>query len=472
MQFIKNTILLVDDDPLILESLTRILRLNGLESVTATSGAQALEILKNRHFPLIVSDHRMPDMTGLELMLHIKESHPDVLRILLTAFSEKEVIQKAINQGEIYRFFTKPFDETELISDIKKGLALQLESDAEQIKIRGQLDRSNFETVMALAEAIELKDPYTKGHCSRVRSYSLQIAKAIGLPQDLQSHLIYGALLHDCGKIGVAENILLDQGVLTTDQRKIMEQHTIQGFELTHAVGHLKTASLFIRQHHERWDGRGYPDGLAGEQIHLCSRIIAIADTFDAMTSDRPYRRGMDREQARRILLESRGTQFDSNLVDVFVRILDREQTLEEGDPEHNRAVILILSGIDQTLSDLILALDHPPYQILTASDPPEALTLLDKFTVDIVCCDEQLSGMTGIQFLKTLQRKHPKVIRMMLCNHTAPDKTMTIINEGGIHKLVAIPWRSEELNATIRNTLEWQRMRKEVSGLANEDNT
>ncbi len=471
MQSKKNTILLVDDDPLILESLTRLLKLNGLESVTATSGAQALEILKTRRFPLIVSDHRMPDMTGLELMLHIKRKYPDVLRVLLTAFSEKNMIQKAINQGEIYRFFTKPFDETELISDIKKGLDLQVESGAEQKKIRRQLDRSNFETVMALAEAIELKDQYTKGHCSRVRSYSLQMAKAIGLQADLRSHLIYGALLHDCGKIGVAEDILLNRGGLTTTQRKIMEHHTIQGFELTHAVRHLKTASIFIRQHHERWDGQGYPDGLAGEQIHLCSRIIAIADTFDAMTSDRPYRRGMDREQARQLLLEGRGTQFDPDLVGVFVRILDREQTLEEGHPEDNRAVILILSGVDQTLSDLNSALGHSPYQILTASDPVQALTLLERTSVDIICCDEQLPGITGIQFLNTLQRKHPKVIRMMLCNHTSPGKAMTIINQGGIHKLVAVPWRNKELNATIKNALEWRRMRKEVSEPATEDN-
>lgn len=354
----QPTVLVVDDEKMIIKSLSRLLKMKGLDVVTAASAKGALALMEKREIALVLSDYNMPDMNGLDLMIEIRMKYPDTVRIMLTAFSEQHLMQTAINRGEIYRFFTKPWDEKELMSAVTSGLVRhqhvrdekkhlveqrealvfareQLLQEKERMlldqerfmrereKILLALERSNIETVTAIAEAIELKDIYTRGHCTRVRNYALRLAREIDLPSELLMDLSYGALLHDCGKIGISEEILLKPGKLDRQQRQRIEEHPVKGYHLTCSVHHLKTASIFIRQHHERWDGEGYPDGLKGDEIHVCSRIVAIADTFDAMTSDRSYRKGMTTTKARDILLACKGTQFDPMLVDRFVSLLD-----------------------------------------------------------------------------------------------------------------------------------------------------
>jgi len=325
MKLQNQKVLIVDDEQSILTSLSRLFKMNDIDVMTADSGAQALDIIRRKHVDLVISDYKMPGMSGVDLMIQTRNTHPDIIRIILTAFPEQKIMQTAINQGEIYRFFVKPWDENELLDAVNTGLKHKSDILEEKKRIISELNRSNIETVMALAEAIELKDSYTRGHCSRVRDFSLQMARTIGLSPELLIHLVYGSLLHDCGKIGVPENILLSPGKLSDEQRKIIEHHSILGFELTNSVSHLKTASIFIRHHHERWDGRGYPNGLLQDESHICSRIISIADTFDAMVSDRPYRKGMDIDKAEMILIENKGFQFDPDLVDAFISILDKK---------------------------------------------------------------------------------------------------------------------------------------------------
>lgn len=180
-----NKILVVDDEEPIRKSLSRLFKINGLSVVTADSAVKALDILLKEPVDLVISDHKMLKMSGLELMMKIRDTHPDVVRIMLTAFSEKSVMQRAINQGEIFRFFFKPWDDEELVAAVEKSLERKACILEERKRIVSELQRSNIETVMALAEAIELKDSHTKGHCSRVRDYSLQMARAVNLPNEL-----------------------------------------------------------------------------------------------------------------------------------------------------------------------------------------------------------------------------------------------------------------------------------------------
>ena len=354
----QPTVLVVDDEKMIVKSLSRFLRMNELDVVTATSAKEALAIIEKQEIALVLSDYNMPDMNGLDLMIEIRMKYPDTVRIMLTAFSEQRLMQTAINRGEIYRFFTKPWHEDELMSAVTSGLVRyqhirgekkylleqreaiviareKLVQEKERMlmdherfmrereQILSALKRSNMETITAIAEAIELKDIYTRGHCTRVRNYALRLAREIDLSSDMLMDLSYGALLHDCGKIGISEEILLKPGMLDQQQRQRIEEHPVKGYHLTCSIHHLKTASIFIRQHHEQWNGNGYPDGLKRDEIHVCSRIIAIADAFDAMTSDRSYRKGMSTTKARTILFECKGTQFDPMLVDRFVSLLD-----------------------------------------------------------------------------------------------------------------------------------------------------
>lgn len=464
-------ILIVDDEEQILSSLSRLFKIHKMDVMTAGSAGKALEILRNEPVDLIISDYRMPEISGLDLMVRVKDTHPDVIRIMLTAFSEQTVMQKAINQGEVSRFFIKPWNEEELLNDVRTAIVRRSDILKERSRIVSELRRSNIETVMALAEAIELKDTYTKGHCSRVRDLSMQMARAVDLPSELLIHLIYGALLHDCGKIGITESVLLKPGKLSDFQRKIIEHHSLLGFELTNTVSHLKTASIFIRQHHERWDGKGYPDKLSKDQIHICSRIISIADTFDAMTSDRPYRKGLKPERAIELLIKNKGSQFDPDLVDVFISILEEKgvsSMLDHSGINGKRCnpVILFVDDERHILKSMNRLFMDDKFSVMTARGADQALYILGSTHVDIVISDQKMPGLTGVELLTIMKSKYPGAVRIMLSGYANLNEAMAAINEAGIYKFIMKPWKDEELKATIKNALEWKHMSQSVYDL------
>jgi len=424
MKGYKPEILVVDDDPHIRNSLFRLFKLKGFSVVLAKTGKEAIDLFETRRIGLVISDQRMPGMTGIDLMSNMKLKHPNIVRILLTAFSEETILKAAINEGEVFRFFTKPWDENVLINCVSNGLDRHTQLIQREKQATGDQHWYNIETVMALAEAIELKDHYTKGHCSRVTYYALQIALAVGLAVEDLPNLIYGALLHDCGKIGVSENILLSPGKLSVAEQKIMKCHSAKGYELTNTVSHLRPASLFIRQHHERWDGTGYPDGLSEKQTHICSRMITIADAFDAMTSNRPYQRGMSFGRAKKILTRNKGRQFDPDLVDVFIGLLNQKGAagmLSPFSTKNNlRRTIVFLNDEPNTLRMLEQEFIDEPYRLMTASSIEDALALLTDNSVDIIVCAQATPMiMTDVEFFKIIKQKHPETLRIMLSGNT-----------------------------------------------------
>ncbi|MEA3361120.1 MAG: response regulator [Thermodesulfobacteriota bacterium] len=460
----NNVILLVDDEKNIINSISRLLIEKNFYMLTAQNGMEALELIKHNNVDIVISDQRMPGMTGLELMGRIKKKNPSIIRVLLTAYSDKDVMLKAINQGEVYRFLIKPWDENELLETIKQGLKKRNDRFQEINSVQYQLSRSNIDTVMALAEAIELKDPYTKGHCSRVKGYSLAMARLINLPKDLFRDLMYGSLLHDCGKIGIKEEILLSNGSLSEKDKAIMQQHSVLGFKITNKIENLKKASLFIRQHHERWDGKGYPDSLAGEKTHICSRILSIADSFDAMTSDRPYRKGMGTEKAKQILVKEKGGQFDPYLVDIFIKYLEEKASgaatsMPDSDFKYHQSNILIVDDERLVIQALSRMLFGENYYILSAANGHDALEVIKNNNVDLVISDQKMPGMSGLEFLKKAREISPKTIRIMLTAHLDINEAMDLINEAGIYKFIQKPWDEEEIKSTIENGLEWQQM-------------
>ncbi len=181
-------------------------------------------------------------------------------------------------------------------------------------------------TILALAEAVDAKDPYTRGHSDRVSKYAEKIGKRLNLSPIDMDKLIFSAILHDIGKIGIPDSILKKKTKLTKEEYKIIKTHPIEGEKITRTIPYLKDVSKIIRHHHERIDGKGYPDGLKGEEIPLFSRIIAICDSYDAMTSDRPYRKGLSKEEAIEELKKYKGTQFDERFTEIFLKILEEEE--------------------------------------------------------------------------------------------------------------------------------------------------
>jgi putative nucleotidyltransferase with HDIG domain len=209
--------------------------------------------------------------------------------------------------------------DAQLLEVFTASMAVALENG----RLYGRLKYQNIQTIAALAAAIDARDPYTKGHSEQVTRYAVRMAEAIGMPDPEIERLRYGALLHDVGKIGVPDAILLKPGRLTDAEFEIMKQHPITGARIVGSV--LGEVTAMIRHHHEQYDGSGYPDGLAGDAIPFESRLLAVADAFDAMTSDRAYRKGMTIDRALQILCAGRNRQWQGDLVDVLVGLIERE---------------------------------------------------------------------------------------------------------------------------------------------------
>lgn len=325
-------ILIVDDNKTNLVMAKQ--ELSGEYLVTpVTSGAQALLFLERKQTDLILLDINMPEMDGRETMRHIRAnaawSHIPI--IFLTADSSPETEAQCLSDGAD-DFIAKPFVPQVMRSRISKILELhdlrnELETKLEE-KTK-QLQLVTLNAVMAIAKAIEAKDSYTSGHSDRVALCSVAMAERLGWEEERVKNLRYVALLHDIGKIGVPDAVLNKPMPLNDEEMEIIRQHVISGGEILKEIHTIPNLQNGARYHHERYDGDGYPKGLKGEEIPIEARIIAIADTYDAMTSDRAYRTRLVEQEVFSELKKGRGTQFDPMLLDLFVGMLEEGFTLQ-----------------------------------------------------------------------------------------------------------------------------------------------
>ncbi len=311
----RGIILVADDDEANRELLSDLLSAEGYKVVLTADGRQAFEQVNNGSIDLALLDVVMPRPTGFEVCQTMK-SKPETRLIpvvLLTSLNSDADRIHGIMCGAD-DFLSKPVNKHELLARVHSLLRLKQFTD--------ELD--NAETVLfSLALSIEAKDPYTEGHCDRLSKYSVSLAEKLRLPEDLRVALRRGGLVHDIGKLAVPERILLKPGPLTPEERKIMEQHTIVGERICAPLRTFRHVLPIIRHHHEKWDGSGYPDGLKGEQIPLTARILQITDIYDALTTDRPYRKALLPEKALAIMREEvkRGW-WDASILEEFETIV------------------------------------------------------------------------------------------------------------------------------------------------------
>ena len=323
----KFNLLFVDDEPDIVDSLKRGFR-KAHTVLTATSGNEALELLKNNNVDLIISDQRMPGMTGDELLAKAKVMQPDSIRILLTGYSDLESMIKCVNEANIYKYLTKPWEPEVLKLTVDRALehldvSRKLKMAAEQLK------DAYHDAVTMLSFACEGKDEETSLHVHRVQLYTEVLAREIGLADDDVIHLGIMSILHDIGKLNVSDVILKKPGKLDGDEWQVMKEHTENGVRILGNNQYYSVAREIAGNHHENWDGTGYPKGLKGEEIPLSARIVKIADVFDALTSRRPYKEPWHAERAIEYLKLQANYQFDPNVVEAFLR-LQEMGTIEE----------------------------------------------------------------------------------------------------------------------------------------------
>ena len=327
--------LVVDDEPHLRQVLVRLMEGDGFICEQAASGVQALEALRRMPATLVLTDLRMPQMDGRELLRQVRARYPDTAVVLITAVADVEAAVSCLAIGAM-DYLTKPFQLEEVRARVtqaleKRRLLIENREYHERLEERVAAQARRLEelfigSIQSLAEALELKDPYTRGHSVRVSHYSTVVARALELHPETVHEVELGGHVHDIGKIGVREAVLNKPSPLTEDEYEHIMTHPLLGWRiLSPLLGDAPLILNIVRSHHERYDGRGVPDALAGDGIPIEARIVAVADSFDAMTSGRPYRRGqhMTMERAVAELERCSGTQFDPEVLRAFLRAVE-----------------------------------------------------------------------------------------------------------------------------------------------------
>lgn len=335
----RNRVLVVDDEFPMREMLREFLKVKGYECKACCSGDEALSVLTNEEFQVMISDLRMPGISGLVLLGEVHEKYPQMACLMATADGDIQNGIKAMKLGAD-DYLLKPFKLDAVLASVQKAMERKrLETELENYRrnledmvqqrtaqLRTVLKRIELtydETLLALGAALDLRDAETEGHSRRVSRYCLEIAQLMGFSGDQLRHIARGSYLHDVGKIGIPDSILLKPGKLTPEETTVMQTHARIGYNLVSQIAFLAPAAEIVLTHQERFDGTGYPQGLVGEEIPLGARIFAVADTLDAMTSDRSYRLALPFAEARAEIIRESGRQFDPEVVKAFVSIPD-----------------------------------------------------------------------------------------------------------------------------------------------------
>jgi putative nucleotidyltransferase with HDIG domain len=327
-------ILIVDDDESVRDVISVLLREEGYHCDTASGAEMALDMAEREDTPLVISDMKMPGKDGLWLLEAFRDKHPDTSIIMLTGYGDTESAVDCLRRGAV-DYLLKPPKLTDLIRSIERALAkrrIELARKKYQKKLERKVrDRTTelrqalkdisvtYEnTLMALVSALDAREHETSDHSIRVVEYTVAIATQLGIKGAELEEIGRGALLHDIGKIGVPDAVLLKPGKLTPDEWVEMRKHPDIGFNMIQPIPFLSVPATIVLSHQERWDGQGYPRNLKGHEIHIGARIFAVADTLDAMTSDRPYRRGTTFANAIAEITRCGGSQFDPEVVKAF----------------------------------------------------------------------------------------------------------------------------------------------------------
>jgi response regulator RpfG family c-di-GMP phosphodiesterase len=368
-----GSVLIVEDDAHVRQLLHEIFASNGYRCRLASNGQEALDAFVTERPPLTLTDVKMPVMDGLEFVKRAHTLDPDAVMLILTGVGDVKTAVESLTGGA-YDFILKPVMPQELLQAAQRALEhgqllARRREEHETLERRvaeatrelnltlRQLEATYRSTLEALGSAIDTRDVGTHSHSRRVRGYTLRMARAHGLPQPEMRDLEHGVLLHDIGKIGIPDSILLKPGPLTPDEWKVMQRHPEIGHQIIKEIPFLKGAVPVVYHHHERWDGTGYPLGLRGEAIPLAARVFAVADAFDAMTFERPYSRALSLEAARHEILRCAGTHFDPAVVATFLAIpvhllaaIQRASTEEPDSSDAAEAAIVAIPSLARAL--------------------------------------------------------------------------------------------------------------------------
>lgn len=338
------SVLVVDDEEPIRNALKKFLNQQGYDVLTAPSGDEALRILQRQKISVVLLDVRMPGKSGIDLVPLLLELEPSVAILMLTAVNDATTAALCMQRGAM-DYLTKPIDLSDLARAILRAIRRR-DSQIEQANLnqwlkeevavrtaelrreRAKLERLSVATLEALVNALEAKDPFIRGHSARVADLGAMIAAELGMNDEQVEQVRMAGRLHDIGKIGIREDILTKEGPLTADEYELVKQHVVIGSQILAPLAHLGDVIAFVRSHHERWDGQGYPDRLRGEEITLGARVLGAAEIFDALTTARPYQEKMPLDVAVERMRDLAGSVLDPGVYQALEAAVRRRQAL------------------------------------------------------------------------------------------------------------------------------------------------
>ncbi|MFH0924432.1 MAG: HD domain-containing phosphohydrolase [bacterium] len=484
LDYKKYKILLVDDE---LHNLTNLIFAFALDYtlITASSGIEALDIINKDRVAVVVTDQKMGGMSGVELLDSIKKTSPKIVRILITAYSNLGDAIEAVNTGDIYRYIKKDIPMNEIETIIKQAIEkyhiderleetqISLAKEAAKNKqLYEELNNSVVQTITALAKTLDARDRYTYGHSERVAEYSVGIAEILGFSEEQKVLIKMGGLLHDIGKIGVSDEVLRKPSKLTNEEYNEIKRHPTEGAKILEPIPQLQNIIDIVLHHHERCDGRGYPDGLKNEAIsqeaqvigvadcfdNIASWIVGTADAYDAMTSPRAYRGARSHEAAIEELLRCKGTQFDPQVVDAFCEYYqkNKERFKPFKSPINYKDYTILCIG-EETAAMKKLKVDlRDEFTVEFVNNIDEALNILENGTkVLLTLIFQEVSEVINQEMVdKIIEDRFP--VTKVVFNSAVDIKNYTqFINKFQVVKYLVNPQETQPLKMEIMKNIE-----------------
>jgi putative two-component system response regulator len=453
-----SRILVIDDEDIIRSLMLEILESVGHEVIGAETAERALGLLEESEFDLIVSDVVMPGLSGLELLGAVRERRASLPVVLVTGAGTYETLSQALTRGAA-GLVTKPFAHEELQTAVADALERASRSRDE---LRERLLPPT--RASALAKAIEARDSYLHGHCERLASLAVRIAELLGLRPDEIETIRLGAILHDVGKIGIPDRVLLKPGALDAEERRIIETHPEIGDKLLEPLDLLAAARPIVRNHHERWDGTGYPDRLAGTAIPLGARIVAVADSVEVMTARQLYRQPLTPTEVAAELVACRAQQWDPQIVDLVLRLIEsRELELDDGglhvrepsvaEPLTSTLAVLLVED-DDDMALLVTAMLERALEgavIARARNLASAAELVLGSEWSLAIVDHGLQDGCGMDVLDALRASNPLLPVVMLTGQGSEETAVEAFRHGASDYVIKGDSYLEALAARVR---------------------
>lgn len=492
----KYKILIVDSDIAVKEMISSLFQWKGDSLYHSMTVDDGLDFLKKNEVSLLIASSELEGMNLMTFLNRVVMISPRTVRIVVADQDRLSSITEAVSKGIIFHFITRPLKEEVVVRAVRGGIS-SFESTSSQVgmnifdqgqhlkKLKEELGKSDdfkvglkdvasslgkgwSNTVKNIVRMVESKVPYLTGHADEVSLIARTISAKMGLPDDLQGDIELASFIHDLGMVLVNEDALKRAGPIGEAEMDRIQEHPYIAETLLNMGLNQDRVKIFVKEHHERFDGKGYPEGLAGDEISLGGRILAVSEFVASARHNRSYRNAMTDSMIIDHLREMSGTSFDPDVVEVFLPLIENEEWPSSSFVEEEKEEqILIVDDEPNILKSLKRLLRKKGYSVILSEKPEEALQIVRKGGISIIISDHRMPGMTGVEFLQKARQIVPDVPRILLTGYADKSSAIDAINKGGVYRYLEKPWLDDELVAVIKSALLQRSARRRLDQIA-----